>query len=175
MQNRVLAFFLVGIIAGALVYGVWHLHRSLQRQETLDVGNPFPALTVELLTSENETWRLPTGRKMLIVFFRWDCPHCVNELMRLDRACRQIPETRLLCMALAFDRQRETQAWWLQSGLQMTGAFVRDPEFVRRSLDWLTAVPLVFLVDDRGTITYKRAGERSEDYDSQLLRTFAQR
>lgn len=172
MRNRVLALVLLSIIAGGMTYGLWRLYGSLRRERALGVGNPFPVITVEPLTSDDETVHLPAGKKTLIVFFRWDCPHCVSELLRLDRACRQISPTKLACIALAFDRERETRAWWLQSGLQMEGAFVRDSEFIRRSLDWLTAVPLVFLVDEKGIITYKRAGERSEDYDMQLLRNF---
>lgn len=173
MRNRMLALLAVGIIAGAMIYTLWRLSQSLRREQALGVGSPFPVITVEPLTGDNETTRLPAGKKTLIVFFRSDCPHCVSELVRLDRACRQIPPSKLACVALAFDRERETRAWWLQSGLQMEGAFVRDPEFVGRSLDWLTAVPLVFLVDERGIIAYKRAGERSEEYDGQLLRDFA--
>lgn len=174
-RNRLPALVLIGLFAGGMGYGLWRLSQSLQREQALAVGRPFPPITAELLTSEEDTVRLPGGKKTLIVFFRSDCPHCVSELGRLDRACRQIPPATLACIALAFDRERETRAWWLQSGLQMMGAFVRDPEFVGRSLDFLTAVPLVFLVDEKGMITYKRAGERSEEYDLQLLRDFAAR
>ncbi|HXF06021.1 MAG TPA: redoxin domain-containing protein [Blastocatellia bacterium] len=174
-RNRMLALVIVGALAGVMIYALWRLSQSLQREQALGVGSPFPVITVEPLTGDKETMRLPAGKKTLIVFFRWNCPHCVSELVRLDRACRQIPPAKLDCVALAFDSERETRAWWLQSGLQMEGAFVRDPEFIRRSLDWLTAVPLVFLVDERGIITYKRAGERSEEYDGKLLRDFAHR
>jgi hypothetical protein len=93
----------------------------------------------------------------------------------LDRACRQIPEERLDCIAVFFSHEIETRAWIASSGLNLKMALVTDPDFTRRYVDWLTAVPLVFLVDDQGTIRYKRGGERSEEYDAALVRDFATR
>ncbi|MBI3950353.1 MAG: hypothetical protein HY314_07860 [Acidobacteria bacterium] len=90
----------------------------------------------------------------------------------MDRACRQIPEGKVDCIAVSFGQEQETRAWLMTSGLNLKTAVVRDPDFARRYVDWLMAVPLVFLIDEHGTIKYKRAGERGEEYDASLVRDF---
>ena len=97
----------------------------------------------------------------------------MSELSRLDRACQQLQGGKLDCIAVSFAQERETRGWAMTSGLEMKIALVRDPQFATRHVDWLTALPLVFLVDERGMIRYKRAGERSDEYDASLVRDFA--
>lgn len=93
----------------------------------------------------------------------------------MDSACQSVAEEKLDCLAVFFSHEFETRAWAATSGLKLKMALVTDPDFTRRYVDWLTAVPLVFLVDEQGMIRYKRGGERSEEYDAQLVRDFLNR
>ena len=91
----------------------------------------------------------------------------------MDRACQQIPDGKLDCIAVSFGQDSGTRAWAARSGLHLKFAQALDPEFNRRYVDWLMLVPLVFLVDEDGTIRYKGGGERSDEYDASLVRDFA--
>lgn len=161
-----LAFIIVG-------YVVFALRQSLKREGEIGVGEQFPALQVRVIVPESRSLQLPSNRKSLIIFFRHDCSHCAEELTRLDRACLTIEQNRLNRVAVSFGREEETRAWAVASRLKLEIGVADDSDFAARHVDWLTTVPLVFLLDERGMIRYKRAGERSEEYDADLIRTFA--
>ncbi len=63
----------------------------------------------------------------------------------------------------------------MTSGLRLKIAVPLGPDFAARHLDWLTAVPLVFLLDGHGVIKYKRAGERGDEYDALLIKEFSKK
>jgi len=156
-MKRQWAFIAVGLVAFSAAYIVFHLRHSLVRERQLGIGGRFPTVELQLMGDNSEEMRLPSGKKTLVVFFRHDCPHCTNELSRLDRACQQPLEGTLDCVAVSFSQEVETRAWAATNGLGLKIALVRDPGFTKRYIDWLMAVPLVFLIDEEGIIRYKRA------------------
>lgn len=172
---RLLAIGVVLLLMAGSIYVVLTLRESSERSRETGVGNPFPPLDLQPVDSAGVPARVPSGRKTLLVFFRHDCDHCRQELARLDKACRMVPEGRLDCIAVSFSPEPVTRAWKVESGLNMGVAVARSPDFAGRHLDWLTAVPLVFMVDERGVVQYKRAGERDEAYDISVIHDFAER
>lgn len=174
MSKRTFAFLGIALIVILAAYAVLLVRRSLQREQALGVGEPFPFVELQVISGANERMHLPSGKRALVVFFSPNCPHCANELTRLDRACQQVAAGRVDCIAVSFGQESETRAWLMTSGLNLKAAVVADPDFTNRCVDWLTAVPLVFLVDENGMIRYKRAGERGEEHDASLIRDFAQ-
>ncbi|MCS6817593.1 MAG: redoxin domain-containing protein [Blastocatellia bacterium] len=171
--RRLLALFIIGTALGLLIAFLVLLRHSLERERALGPGRTFPSITVRALNRSFELQRVPSGRKTLLVLFRPDCPQCENELGRLERVCVEIPVEKLDCVALSFGSEEQTYAW------QRTRAFRRmmiavsaDPAFAERHRDWLMAVPLVFLITERGVIHDRRAGERSQEYTLARVREF---
>jgi peroxiredoxin len=171
--RRLLALCVLGVAFGLLLVLLLALRHSLERERALGRGHVFPATVIRVLNRAFELRRVPSGRKMLLVFFRPECPQCEDELERLERVCAEIPEDALDCVALSLSAEHQTYAW------QQTRAFRRmmiavsaDPAFAERHRDWLMAVPLVFLITEQGVIHDRRAGERSREYTLARVREF---
>ncbi|GBC78301.1 hypothetical protein HRbin08_01788 [bacterium HR08] len=172
-RERLLALLALGVVFGLSVALLLSLRRSLERERALGRGQVFPATVVRVLGDRFEERRVPSGRKMLLVLFRPDCPQCERELARLEQACAQLPEEQLECMALSFDPEPHTYAW--QQGRafrRLKIAVSADPTFAERHGDWLLAVPLVFFITEQGVIHERYAGERSPEYTLARVREF---
>lgn len=71
-MKRTRAIALAALFIGAAVYSVIQLRESLVRERELGAGGKFPALQVRLIGPEPQPARLPSKKKTLIVFFRYD-------------------------------------------------------------------------------------------------------
>lgn len=170
--TRVLAILAIAGIAGGSIWVVLKLKGSLRNEEEIGVGRQFPALELLGVDPASGPSRVPTGRKSMLVFFRPDCEHCRAELARLDKICSEVAADKIDCVAISFAPEPATRSWRAGSGLRMAIAVPENRNLSSQHMDWLTAVPLIFLLDESGTIRYKRSGERGEDYDRSLLLDF---
>ena len=171
--RRLLALLTLGAVFGLLVALLLSLRHSLERERALGRGQIFPTTVARVLSDGFERRPVPSGRKMLLVLFRPDCPQCERELVRVEQVCAQLPQERLECMALSVGPEHHTYAW------QQARAFRRlkiavsaDPTFAERYGDWLLAVPLVFFITEQGVIHERYAGERSPEYTLARVREF---
>ncbi len=172
--RRLLALLAIGTAFGLLMALLVFLRHSLERERALSRGHTFPSITVRALNRSFELQRVPSGRKMLLVFFRPDCPQCESELARLEHVCAEVPAEKLDCVAISLGSEEQTYAWHgTQTFRRLTIAVSADSTFVEQHRDWLMAVPLVFLITERGMIHDRRAGERSQAYTLARVREFA--
>ncbi len=70
--TRALAIFLVALILTLSGYTVYLLRQSSKREAEIGVGATFPVIELQSVTSNQGAFRLPSGRKTLVVFFRHD-------------------------------------------------------------------------------------------------------
>ncbi len=173
--RRLLALLAIGTAFGLLMTLLVFLRHSLERERALGRGHTFPSITVRALNRSFELQRVPSGRKMLLVLFRPDCPQCESELARLERVCAEVSTEKLDCVAISLGSEEQTYSWQrTQVFRRLTIAVSVDPVFAEPYRDWLMAVPLVFLITEQGTIHDRRAGERSQEDTLARVREFVQ-
>ena len=71
-MKRMLVIIAAGLVLFLAGYSVFVLRQSLMRERQLGVANKFPDVELQLIGAENRSVRLPSGKKMMIVFFRYD-------------------------------------------------------------------------------------------------------
>ncbi|MBI3950354.1 MAG: hypothetical protein HY314_07865 [Acidobacteria bacterium] len=72
MMKRTLAFLTFAFVVILAAYSVFLIRRSLEREGRLGVGEAFPAVELQLIGAGDDLVHLPSGKKTLVVFFRYD-------------------------------------------------------------------------------------------------------
>ena len=122
------------------------------------VGLPFAPVAVRsgatCLVLERDT-----TRNQLLVIFRWQCPHCLNQLTLLDGHIEELQGTRLALLAMDADQGEDSvQGTWTH--------LLSAPNVVFGTLDnkgarerfGRSAVPLLLFIDREGILRERMTG-----------------
>jgi peroxiredoxin len=140
-------------------------------QATLHRGDTIPPLMLRDLNSHKFSLPDFTGKRLALLFFKVDCPHCQRELLTVNRLSTAFKDDIVFAAISLSDAQKTKDL----VDINKSGMLILvDEKAEARNAFGVLEVPALFLVNGDQAIEYRGVGEQSPQKLRKLFATFAQ-
>jgi peroxiredoxin len=139
-------------------------------QPSLHRGDTIPPLILRDLNLRKISLPDFTGKRIALLFFKIDCPHCQRELFSVNRLSTTFKGDIIFAAISLTDGQKTKDLL----GVNKSGMLILvDEKAEARNAFGVLEVPALFLVNADQTIEYRGVGEQSSERLRKLFATFA--
>ena len=154
MKKRVTATVFLLLLTGSVI---WMIIEGT-KPEILPVGSNLP--DIGFLTQDGKTTIEKTNKKILIVFFSKECPHCKYELNVLNDNVEKLKDTKIYLFTIDKDffRDEKIRSYSnLTTNKNVTFGIVNKEEYKAKLGGMVT--PTLYFFNEKGILTAKLKGE----------------
>ncbi len=142
-----------------------------QGPRLLKEGEKAPDFLLPSLEGKKVSLKDMAGKKTLIVFWATWCPSCKEELKSLDRTYRKYKDMGFNILAInIYDSKKMVEGYVKRYDLTFPVLLDREGDVAERYL--VFAIPIAYMVDERGIIRERFIGGLPERDVMDLLREY---
>ncbi|MFQ6084371.1 MAG: peroxiredoxin family protein [Methanosarcinales archaeon] len=157
------------IVIGIPIFGYFYLKARIFKFKLLEIGEKAPYF--ELRTTDGKEFNLANfnDKKILLVFFKTDCSHCLRQLANLNEIKEKIQE-KLEIIAVSESDKKKTKEF--EETYNLNFPILIDDKDIFKSKYGGGGVPTLYLLNEEMKIRYRRVGFRSADLDEKIISEF---
>ncbi|HCA78504.1 MAG TPA: hypothetical protein DEP53_02090 [Bacteroidetes bacterium] len=158
---------ILAIIAFPVILAV--VMQRISIEQPLKAGDAAPDLFLQSLNGESFSLRELYSRRLAVLFFSVDCPHCRTELKDVETLRATFRESVQLLLITTSERVRTKS---LLDSLGISAPVAIDEKGRAQSAFGVVMLPATFLINAHGIIHASSFGERSLDVRREQLESF---
>ena len=168
-QKKLIAFCSLAVVVGIPTALVLVLHKRIS-PDPPPLGSMLQRFSGRFANRTAVTSDDLIGRKLALIFFKFDCPHCQRELQNLETLSKSHDALDLQFLAIPLHDARTTEEYLQHRRLAIPTLVSSDMNFEQEF--GVAMVPAIYLYDENGLLVGFRSGERSMMADQKLIQDF---
>lgn len=161
----------IGLVALIIIpVGLLVLLQRAANTHTLRKGDAVPRLKLISLESNEVSFEGFGGKRLALLFFSVDCPHCQKEILNFERLQKLFAE-KITFLGVSLSERKKTEGYLRSHGLTVETLLDEKGEAGRAF--GIDEIPALFLVGEGLNVEHREIGEGTLASRVKLLTAFS--